>query len=396
MQKHIHDYKRLAEKYIQNQCNEEEIRRLLDYFGMAEANRLLLEKIREQFHLSMDRQYTLPEETSARIKEKLMQRISGTSMKYKYRRVVFRLTAAAAMLLLLGGIYFLGIHKTNHSADVKYTRQGEQQNDILPGGNRAVLALAGGTRIILDSARNGIVASQGGNNILKVNSGELNYNKNKREQSGQLLYNTIYTPRGGQYQVVLSDGSKVWLNAASSLRFPVSFNGKERRVELTGEAYFEIAENSNMPFKVIVGNMKITVLGTHFNVMAYSDETAIKTTLLEGAVKVTGSHDEVILKPGQQANLYKAAHKIKTTPADTAMAVAWKNGDFSFNNTSIYDIMRQLSRWYDLKVNYEDSLSIRLNGHISRNVKASDVFKILRLTREVNFKIEGREVIVSK
>jgi hypothetical protein len=394
MQKDIHYYRYLAEKYIQDRCTPEELNELFDYFETPASNRLLLEKIREQFQLSMETQRAMPEGASDRIEQKLMRNISDTRVS-AIRRIM-RLAAAVAVLLILsGGIYFLVHQKTVSLVSVARSQQ-VKKVDVLPGTNKAMLTLANGAVIALDSMQNGMLASQGGSRILKVNNGELTYDNSGSKDSKQVLYNTITVPRGGEYRLVLPDGSKVWLNAASSLRFPVSFSGRERAVELSGEAYFEIAENKNMPFKVMAGNMKVVVLGTHFNVKAYSDEAVIKTTLLEGAVDIINGNNRMLLKPGQQAQLFKAKGAMNKVWIDTSMAVAWKNGVFSFNSTSIYDIMREISRWYNVDVSYKDSLKVYLNGRIHRNVNVSQVFNILELTKEVHFKISGNKIVVSK
>lgn len=394
----IYYYRYLAEKYIHNQCTSEEIKELFKYFDTPASNRLLLEKMKEQFQLAMEQQHAIPVGASERIEEELMQNISSIHMAtIRRKRFVLFAAAAAAILILIGGIYFLTIQESILPDKNVLASQEVKKNDVLPGGKKAILTLANGTIIVLDSVQNGILANQGGSRILKVKNGELVYNNNDRQDPDEALYNIISTPRGGKYQITLPDGSKVWLNAASSLKYPVAFHGNQRKVKLlTGEAYFEIEENKDMPFKVAVKGMEITVLGTHFNVMAYPDEMAIKTTLLEGAVKVTKNDRSVILEPGMQANLYKAKDYLNTVQIDTSMTIAWKNGDFSFNNTSIYNIMRQISRWYDVDVIYKDSLDVHLNGHISMDVKASKVFQILELTKEVNFKIDGKKIVVSK
>jgi ferric-dicitrate binding protein FerR (iron transport regulator) len=209
------------------------------------------------------------------------------------------------------------------------------------------------------------------------------------------LYNTISTPKGGQYQVTLSDGSKVWLNAASSLRFPATFSGKERKVELTGEGYFEVAHNKKMPFHVTVNDLDVEVLGTHFNINAYADESAIKTTLLEGSVKVVKGNETKIIEPGEQASVTTSEDEINVKQqVDLEQVVAWKNGIFQFERADIESVMRQISRWYDIDVDYHGRVSEHFGGTISRDVNISDVLKMLEMTGGVNFKIDGKKVIV--
>jgi ferric-dicitrate binding protein FerR (iron transport regulator) len=278
---------------------------------------------------------------------------------------------------------------------------------ILPGStNKAVLILADGSRIALDSVHNGQIAQQGITRVIKGNgtvslvsnstlSGEANAGSNT-----PVAYNTIMTPRGGQYQLVLPDGSRVWLNSASSLRFPVAFNGRERIVELTGEGYFEITHNPHMPFAVNIRTPsgdggKVNVLGTHFNIMAYPEEQSIKTTLLEGAVAVSQSEVSTRLIPGQQAAFDNMRHQFRVRPVDTLQAIAWKNGLFEFDNTDLATIMRQLARWYDIEIVYRAPLDkTPLGGNISKNMDLADALALLEANGTNHFKIEGKKVFV--
>ena len=212
-----------------------------------------------------------------------------------------------------------------------------------------------------------------------------------------MVYNTISTPRGGQYQLVLADGSKVWLNAASTLRFPATFSGTERKVELTGEGYFEVAKNATMPFKVGLENgVEVEVLGTHFNVMSYSDEEQVKTTLVEGKVKVLNGENNVMLRPNQQAKFTKSNKSLVVDKdADVNKAIAWKNGLFDFDNDAITDIMRQLARWYDVEIQYSGNIVAQFyTGSIRRQVNISQVLFMLEQAGGVQFKIEGKKIIV--
>ena len=274
------------------------------------------------------------------------------------------------------------------------------QNDLPPGGNKATLTLSNGTQILLDSAHTGQLASQGNSTVEKADSGRLVYNQSGSSASA-LQYNTLRTPRGGQYQLTLPDGSKVWLNAASAVRFPASFPHGERVVEVTGEAYFEVARNASAPFSVRIlssgGQPKgaVQVLGTQFNINAYDDEPFTSTTLLEGAVAISSRQSRALLKPGQQAQLDNAAG-IRIAAVDTEEAVAWKNGEFIFSNANITDIMRQLSRWYNVEVSYKDALNVVVNGSISRNVNIFQVLHILEQTGEVHFKISGNRIEVAR
>jgi len=303
------------------------------------------------------------------------------------------IAAAAVIILLLSD---------NHSIKQITKTETHQQfkNDIAPGGNRAILTLANGQQIILDSAANGNLAQQGNIKIIKLDNGRLAY-KTLNEKPGEVLYNTISTPRGGQYILVLADGSKVWLNAASSLRFPTSFTGKERNVELTGEGYFEVAHNAAMPFHVKSGDMTVEVLGTHFDINAYNDESVIKTTLLEGSVKVSKGAASKMIRPGEQAQIENHGNplipKIMVQTTDVDAAIAWENGRFIFQGNNIQSVMRQLARWYDVEVSYQENVTDeKFVGVINRSryENISQILEMLEKTRTVSFTINGRNITV--
>ncbi len=306
---------------------------------------------------------------------------------------VRRIAVAAVFILLLGaGTYWLfQVNKRND-------RLAEQKNvpltnDVPPGDNRAILKLADGTQIILDSAEDGTLAKQGSVKIIKLNNGQLSYNSST-EKPKEVLYNTITVPKGGQYQLKLADGTRVWINAASSLRFPAFFNSGVRNVELTGEAYFEVAKNASMPFHVTVKALDIQVLGTHFNVNAYENEVAISTTLIEGSVKVSKAGQSRQLEPGQQAAA-KGNDQIQVlNNVDLEEVLAWKNGLFQFNSADVEIILRQAGRWYNVEFEYSDNIKERFTGQIPRNVNLSQLLKILESTGKVQFNIQGRKVIV--
>lgn len=264
---------------------------------------------------------------------------------------------------------------------------------ILPAGSKATLTLGDGSHITLDTAANGRLALQGRTSILKSAAGQLQYDQ--QGHSDAVQFNTLATPRGGQFQLTLPDGSRVWLNAASSLRFPTAFTGNERRVELQGEAYFEITPDKKMPFRVTTANdLSITVLGTHFNVMAYPDEASLKTTLLEGAVQLSSKGAQQLLRPGQEGRLDRQNGTLSVSAVDVEEAVAWKNGIFQFENADITAITRQLARWYDVDVVIAGPLPRRnFVGVMSRNAPLGSVLKVLGSTG-VQFKMEGRKLIV--
>ena len=308
-----------------------------------------------------------------------------------------KITVAAAALLLLsiGTRFYFNRPKRNCN---KTAQKQQPKNDILPGGNKAILTLANGKTIVLDNAHTGLLAKQGNTNIAKTKDGQVIYKapNSSFPNNQNIALNTISTPTGGQYQVVLADGSKVWLNAASSLRFPAVFTGKKREVEITGEAYFEVAKNAAMPFVVKTGRSVIEVLGTHFNVMAYANESVIKTTLLEGSVKVKSGNSVNFLKPGQQAFLNAQGQTRIIEDADVDDETAWKNGLFQFKDAGIETVMRQAERWYTVTVNYEGKIPVKqFTGRISRSVKISELLSMLKFFG-VNFKMDGRNITVMK
>jgi transmembrane sensor len=303
------------------------------------------------------------------------------------------IAAAAAVIICLSA----GIYLFNLKAESEETLQ--FANDVKPGGNKAFLTLADGSRISLTDALNGEVARQAGISITKTKNGELIYETGKAignsNQNSQV--NTIETPRGGQYQVKLPDGTRVWLNASSSLKYPAVFAAHNRSVELKGEAYFEVAKDRKRPFKVKSGIQEIQVLGTHFNVNAYADEPAMKTTLLEGSVEIvrdkgTLNEKDIRLKPGEQAIC--TANNMSVRAADREEAVSWKNGYFKFNDENIESILKKVSRWYDVDIQYEGKMTGKIfNGKVSRYSNVSQVLQILQLTGAIHFKIEGRRII---
>ncbi|HEU4633185.1 MAG TPA: FecR family protein, partial [Flavisolibacter sp.] len=291
---------RLLKKMAAETATDEELSELAELVKNDADGTIALEI--EQFLQSENSTIDLPgEEKAGAMVDNILKadKLPVTRAPKIFR--INRWAAAAAVILLIGLAAYFGIYqsqkRTFRDADAL-----AQKNDALPGGAKALLTLADGTTIVLDSAAKGTISRQGNTKVIKVKEGQLAYNSNAA--AGVVLYNTISTPRGGQYQVILPDGTNVWLNAASSLRFPTAFSGTERKVELDGEGYFEVAKNAKMPFIVQLAEASIQVLGTHFNVMAYNDEADIKTTLLEGSVKINaeaGTDQEKLLKPGEQA-----------------------------------------------------------------------------------------------
>jgi len=272
--------------------------------------------------------------------------------------------------------------------------------DFMPGKNKAVLTLSNGSEVVLDDTRSGKIASQGSVIIRKLNDGQITYTSadaDSKSTSAANELNTLSIPRGGQYQLTLPDGTLVYLNSASSLTYPAKFKGTERKVTLTGEAYFQVAKNPKKPFIINVNNkQQIQVLGTHFNVEAYTDERVINTTLLEGSVKILYKNKETLLKPGQIAiNNMGAALDIQTADLDEVMA--WKNGLFIFNNENITMVMKKISRWYDVEVVFKgDMKNVNFLGNYSRTKSLASLLKNIQLMEDVNISIEGRRITVTR
>lgn len=309
-------------------------------------------------------------------------------------RKYFKYGIAAAVLIICS-TFIYRYYKEEHTGD-QLTAQ-HQQNDVNPGGNKAILTLADGSQISLTDAGNGELARQSGIIVTKTADGHIVYEiTGGATNQNEAVYNTISTPAGGQYQINLPDGSTVWLNAASSLKYPTVFNEAERKVELKGEAYFEVAKNTAKPFIVSTNGagkaQEVTVLGTHFNINSYADEAVTKTTLLEGSIKVSSLNATKILQPGQQSTL---GNSLLVSNVDAALAVDWKNGYFNFDEESITSIMRKLARWYDIDVVYKGEVpTITFGAALSRDKKLSEILNLIQNTREIHFKIEGRRVIV--
>ncbi len=306
-----------------------------------------------------------------------------------------RWAAAAAIALLLGtGLYFFTTTQKEQRdlVDIKKSRQ----NDIAPPNRiKTVLTLSNGQEVILDSTGNGMFATQGSVNVIKLSDGQIAYSGTNKE----IQYNTLTNPKGSKVvSLMLTDGTKVWLNTASSIRYPTAFVGKERKVELTGEAYLEVAHNPAMPFIVSKGNTSIRVLGTHFNVNAYDDESSLNVTLLEGSVSVTskGSKQGIVIKPGEQAQVSKNGSIGLLNSVDLNEATAWKNEVFSFDGADIESIMRQISRWYDVEVVFEKNMRVseKFYAEVSMSTSISNILKMLETTKAVRFKIEGKTIIV--
>ncbi len=299
--------------------------------------------------------------------------------------------SAAAAVLIIGCMAIWLQESKNKNARLAADKPAELR-DVMPGKNGAILTISDGSKIVLDSRSNGLVARQNAANVV-LDNGQLKYEA-KQVKVQQEVLNTMSTPRGRQYKVILPDGTQVWLNAASSLTYPTAFNGADREVSLLGEAYFEVAHNKDKPFHVKVGAMDVRVLGTHFNVTAYPDERIVQTTLLEGSVEVADGRSVKKIVPGQMVLYKPSAGQMEIMDADTAEAVAWKNGLFYFHNEDMVSVMNKISRWYDIDVVYKGEIPHRdFGGKVYRNYNLSDVLAVLRASH-IHFSIEGKTLIV--
>jgi transmembrane sensor len=415
----------LLDQYLKKKCSHEELQELFACIAQPENRELLQELMDTEYEtlqpLAADRETDWEHmfQQAVQVKDDNVLPLDNRK-RFQWLRVA----AAAIIVLALGTAGYWFINRQDNKITKKEQPVPRTAEDVLPGSNKAVLTLANGAVIVLDSARNGSLAQQGNADVIKQTDGQLIYRREDGKSGGQLTidhspadsyretYNTLATPRGGQYHLVLPDGTNVWLNAASSLRYPVTFAGNERSVELSGEAYFEVAKDARKPFHVITPAQDVEVLGTHFNVNAYNDETAVKTTLLEGSVKVVkretvpqggSKENSEILKPGEQAVLSRTHSPLTTRHSpftidhspDLEQVMAWKNGFTSFSKADIKSIMRQVARWYNVEVVYEGDIPQRsFTGGISRSARLSELLRLLEVSK-VHFRIEGNRLIVT-
>jgi len=302
------------------------------------------------------------------------------------------LAAASVLLFVLTGAWFRFHHAA--SAPAQLVSKPAPAKKIVPGSNKATLTLADGSEITLDDTNKGDIAVQGGIRVVKTDNGVIAYNGKNANSAN--MFNTIRTPRGGQYEVVLPDGTHAWLNSASSLRYPASFSGPRREVTLDGQGYFDVAPNKDHPFVVHTSRTDVNVLGTSFDVMAYADEPETNTTLIAGSVIVNHAGKKQQLNPGEQAHLDLASESMTVRKPDVEEVIAWVNGKFQFGSSDIRSIMRQISRWYDVEVEYRGDLSdLHLSGVLSRKDDVSVLLDALQETGDVRFKMENNKIIVT-
>lgn len=370
-------FKELLKRYLANQCSS--------------AERAVVENWYNQHTIEKAERLTAAEyeEDIAFIHNHLEQ----SEIQQKKWILWPRIAVAATVLLTMGlSIYYYIPGKQNSS----YANR--SVTDVKAGTDKAMLTLADGSKISLTDVKTGEIAVQSGLKISKSGDGQIIYSsvplETKKGNLKQPQFNTIETPRGGKFQILLPDGSMVWLDAASSLKYPVEFTGAERKVELTGQAYFEVAKSKGKSFKVISGKQELEVLGTHFNINAYTNQSNILTTLLEGSVRLSVKDNEgsALLKPGQQSSLAAADFQIKQI--DVEDAIAWKNGFFAFDRDDVPTVLHKLERWYDVDIIMEgDFDQIKIGGTISRSKSLAEVLRVLQLTRKIKFKSEGRRIV---
>lgn len=301
-----------------------------------------------------------------------------------------RIAVAASILLVCGASLIFYLNNINGEKPLNTS----VVNDVTPGINNATLTLANGQKIILDNAANGKIAEQAGVSVSKTADGQIMYSIKDLKNTGKADFNTLSTANGEQYQIILPDGTKVWLNAATSLKFPLTFAGlSQRKVTLIGEAYFEVYKDKKRPFIVHSDHQDVEVLGTHFNINAYKDEPTVKTTLLEGAVKVNTNY---VLKPGEQFTINQEG-KAGIKLVNVEDVIAWKKGNFEFNDENVYEIMRKVARWYNVEVIYEDQIPLtKMEGTMSRFQNVSRILDVLESTGLLSFRVEGKKIYISK
>ena len=394
----------LFKKLINNECSKEEVEEIIALLAINDDKSvfddLILAQLTQRVNpvdLSEDVRLALNERFKNIVNADYNQPVYPIIRKKSSVLTMMRISAVAAAIMVIFAIALL----FNKTSGISQKLIHQTAKDVAPGKDAAVLTLANGRRIILNESANGELAKQAGVRITKAADGKLIYhidNTNTASASAKAseLYNMISTPRGGQYQVNLPDGSQVWLNSASSIKFPMLFTAVGRRsVGLTGEAYFEVAKDKKRPFVVTTDRQSIEVLGTHFDVSSYGDDAFTRTTLLEGKVKITAGVHTSVLKPGQQADV---SASISVSNVDTEIAVAWKNGYFHFDDEKLESVMKKISRWYDLDIEYKDA-SIKnelFAAYSTRFANVSQLLKRMNQVGDMSFELDGRRIVISR
>ncbi|MBC9914486.1 FecR family protein [Chitinophaga sp. 22536] len=387
-QEHDHNrrYSELARKWLKGTLTPEEEREYNDWYDSVSDDKEI--KMEPDFAASRQQ-----------LKRRIFVKISRIAdlhrpaLSIQKRKKLYFAAASVVLLFIAISFYRYSSSKDSMQDPETLTESPYFKNDIAPGVNKAILTLSNGRKITLDDSTSGMLADEGGARIVKSGKDGVTYEEGKGAVT--VVNNTVTTPRGSQYRLTLPDGTKVWLNASSSITFPTLFQTRERAVKVSGEAYFEVAKNAAQPFIVSVGNMQVSVLGTHFNVNAYADENTIRTTLLEGSVKIieTFTQHGRIIVPGEQSRLDKMGN-ISVEKVNTEEIIAWKDGFFRFHRTDIATLMRQISRWYNVDVQYEGAPAKDLfTGTVPRTLPLSELLMVLQHAN-IRFKIEGNKLTV--
>ncbi|MCD0487569.1 FecR domain-containing protein [Pedobacter sp. MC2016-14] len=381
-------------KFYNNQHNEQEHQLFINWLYNQDAGQV--ERVMDLYRgMAVEQQMSFDPKLAQKIEARLnsLQGYENTEVQTVKLWPKFRNIVAAACILIVCGVagkYLLNPAGKNTAADGQLSKI-----KIVQGGNKAVLALANGQKIILDTAGVGKLTNSGNAVIYKAKDGQIVFDASELKAGTEIAYNTLSTPRGGQYTVKLPDGSTVWLNSESSLKFPSVFSAKQRSVELIGEGYFEISKDKTRPFRVRTSTQDVEVLGTHFNINAYLDEPVVATTLLEGSVKVAqrSSGKTELLRPGQQSRIGASFNILEV---DTEPFIDWKEGYFKFSRENIQSIMRKVARWYDVEVIYEGNITHEgFVGTVPRSKDIVEVLNALKLTGVIDYKIEGKKVIIT-
>jgi len=383
----MNEFESLFRAYMNQSCSEQDKEKLFAMMADKENDALIYEVIDKVMN-EPGEEIEIEEERADEILSVLQQAIPK---KHKRGRIaaITRWAAAAAVVTALGTLYW--IYPSSKPLENKL--QAAAIPDIQPASQGAVLTLGDGKQVTLDSLRKGVIANQGGTHV-SLTQGTIVYDAHRAEE---ISYNTLSTPKGRLFHLVLPDGSDVWLNAASAVTYPTSFSGRDRVVTLKGEAYFDIKPDAKRPFSVkLSDNTEVKVLGTAFNINAYENERVIATTLINGSVQVNAGNNSSILKPGYQANIAHASTGIQVGRADTSQVLAWKNGIFNFEGADIQAVMKQLERWYDIDVQYENGIpAMVFGGKMDRNLSLSNIMRMLEIS-DVHCRLEGKKLIIKQ
>lgn len=394
MEENLFQKANLIARYLKGELNPNELEILNQWLAKDEQNRQLLTELEDEEKVRTDLLFLQSIDKSAAW-GKIHDELAEPKSRVSIFRWAFLYWKQAAAVLLIGFLSYIAFEYTSESEGFQRFSNSSKilKNDVLPGGDKAILTLGDGSKIVLEDLKDGTFREEKGVKISK-RDGQVEYDLSASVKSAEITYNTITTPVGGQYTIILPDGSRVWLNSLSSLHFPTSFTQNKREVNLTGEGYFEITKNAEQPFIVHAEKTSVEVLGTHFNVMAYPEDGDSRTTLLEGSVKVGNGSGTKVLQPGQQARTGK---EIRIHEVDTEEVVAWKNGYFQFENAELKTIMHQLKRWYGIELVNEQQLPDKhFTALISRSTRLSQVLKMLEMSGELHFEINNKKVTISQ